>query len=614
MSCPKVIKVVTPGPPGPPGGAISMTGPAVLGRESGTGAPGPISIGAGLEIVGGALRATGGGGSGSVTQVGLSMPTGFSVTGSPITSTGTLAVAFAIGYSLPTTAKQADWDTAAGLAATAIQPGNAALTNAREWIAETVTQAEAEAGTAETRRAWNALRVRQAIAAWWLTASTAAGRAMASAVDAAAQRTLLGLGVADSPSFTGLTITGTSPVVIPHIHGDLAGSLYLHVKNVGGTQLAKGTPVCIAGAVGDTSTLEVIAADASDSARMPAAGLLGDTLAANASGHMVNGGELLGAATGGFLANDELFVAVGGGITATRPTSGIVQSVGSVGRAHASTGSIAVSIGPGLVPVAYSGAYGDLSGRPTVPSPADQAPSALGTPAIGSSTDYAREDHRHQMPSAADVGADPAGTAASAMASHLAEANPHPGYLTPSEVVAGSGISVDLATTPGSAIISATGKTVAPFEARQGHPPAANFATVDTRNIVFVLEFDSTTEESTVFLGLIPQGTILTSGLLVRIWWMADTATTGNVRWAAQFERSGTDLDADSFDSLTEVTSAAPATSGIEAVAEITCTALDGLTAGDGFRLRIVRRAADATNDTMSGDAQLVRVEVRQVA
>ena len=39
------------------------------------------------------------------------------------------------------------------------------LTNAREWTANTVSPAEARAGTANTRRAWTALRVRQAIQA-----------------------------------------------------------------------------------------------------------------------------------------------------------------------------------------------------------------------------------------------------------------------------------------------------------------------------------------------------------------------------------------------------------------------------------------------------------------
>jgi hypothetical protein len=53
-----------------------------------------------------------GSGSGSVTSVALTAPTGFSVSGSPITSSGTLALSFASGYSLPTTTKQGQWDSA----------------------------------------------------------------------------------------------------------------------------------------------------------------------------------------------------------------------------------------------------------------------------------------------------------------------------------------------------------------------------------------------------------------------------------------------------------------------------------------------------------------------
>jgi hypothetical protein len=49
---------------------------------------------------------------GTVTSVGLSAPTGFSVSGSPVTSSGTLALSFAAGYSLPTNASQTNWDTA----------------------------------------------------------------------------------------------------------------------------------------------------------------------------------------------------------------------------------------------------------------------------------------------------------------------------------------------------------------------------------------------------------------------------------------------------------------------------------------------------------------------
>ena len=44
------------------------------------------------------------GGSGTVTSVGLTVPTGLAVSGSPITSSGTLAITFASGYSIPLTA------------------------------------------------------------------------------------------------------------------------------------------------------------------------------------------------------------------------------------------------------------------------------------------------------------------------------------------------------------------------------------------------------------------------------------------------------------------------------------------------------------------------------
>ena len=49
---------------------------------------------------------------GTVTSVAMSVPTGLSVSGSPITSSGTLAVTFSSGYSIPTTASQSNWDTA----------------------------------------------------------------------------------------------------------------------------------------------------------------------------------------------------------------------------------------------------------------------------------------------------------------------------------------------------------------------------------------------------------------------------------------------------------------------------------------------------------------------
>jgi hypothetical protein len=51
-------------------------------------------------------------GGGGVTSVDMSVPTGFAISGNPITTSGTLTVTFAAGYALPTTIKQSNWDDA----------------------------------------------------------------------------------------------------------------------------------------------------------------------------------------------------------------------------------------------------------------------------------------------------------------------------------------------------------------------------------------------------------------------------------------------------------------------------------------------------------------------
>jgi hypothetical protein len=158
-------------------------------------------------------------------------------------------------------------------------------------------------------------------------------------------------------------------------------------------------------------------------------------------------------------------------------------------------------------------------------------------------------------------------------------------------------------------------KTIARFTAaKDNQPPATAFATLDTRNSIAVLDFDAATDEAAIFSGVIPDYANLASGLKIRLAWMATTATSGNVRWGVQLMRCNTDLDADSFDTATLATSAANGTSGIVTVAEITATAIDSLAVGDTFRIKIYRDADDATNDTMTGDAELIAVEVQQVA
>jgi hypothetical protein len=143
-------------------------------------------------------------------------------------------------------------------------------------------------------------------------------------------------------------------------------------------------------------------------------------------------------------------------------------------------------------------------------------------------------------------------------------------------------------------------------------PPASDFATLDTRNSRAVLDFTDAATRGAVFVGVIPEGATLASGLIVSLRWMATSATSGSVRWSVAWERCNTDLDSDSFDTATAATGAANGTSGIITVTDITCTTIDGLTAGDLFRLRVQRLGADGA-DTMTGDAELVAVEIREV-
>ncbi len=51
-------------------------------------------------------------GAGSVTSVDMSVPTGLSISGNPITSSGTLALTLTAGYVIPTTTEETNWNTA----------------------------------------------------------------------------------------------------------------------------------------------------------------------------------------------------------------------------------------------------------------------------------------------------------------------------------------------------------------------------------------------------------------------------------------------------------------------------------------------------------------------
>lgn len=159
------------------------------------------------------------------------------------------------------------------------------------------------------------------------------------------------------------------------------------------------------------------------------------------------------------------------------------------------------------------------------------------------------------------------------------------------------------------------GHTLLIWTAEAARPPAANFATFDQRNAHNVLDFDDTTAETALFGSILPRN-YDGYGIVATLVWMATTATTGNVKWEMAFERHQDevdDLDSDSFATAKSTTATAPGTSGSPQYSEISFSnsEIDGILKGESFRL-FVRRAAADVADTMTGDAELLRVELRE--
>lgn len=162
----------------------------------------------------------------------------------------------------------------------------------------------------------------------------------------------------------------------------------------------------------------------------------------------------------------------------------------------------------------------------------------------------------------------------------------------------------------------ASGQTLLIFTPQSGIPPATAFAQLDTRNNHTVWDFDASTPETLDFEALMPRN-YDGGGLTIVLVWSATTAISGVTRWKASFERhqaDTTDIDSDSFAAAQTVDATAPATNGARSYDSIGFAdgaQIDDIAKGDSFRLRIERDAANAA-DTMVGDAELARIEIRE--
>lgn len=162
----------------------------------------------------------------------------------------------------------------------------------------------------------------------------------------------------------------------------------------------------------------------------------------------------------------------------------------------------------------------------------------------------------------------------------------------------------------------ASGDTLLTFTAAANEPPSTNYATLDTRNNHLVLDFDTTTQETAIFTAVMPRTYSAATGVTVYVHAMLTSATSGTLGWDVSFERMSdatTDLDSDSFATAQTITAATvPGTSGVVLVLNVAITAganMDSVAAGESFRLRVRR---DVTNDTATGDAELLAVEIKE--
>ena len=156
---------------------------------------------------------------------------------------------------------------------------------------------------------------------------------------------------------------------------------------------------------------------------------------------------------------------------------------------------------------------------------------------------------------------------------------------------------------------------MAVFTPQSNEPPATNYATLNTRNGHLVLQFDTTTQEAAYWKAVLPRD-YGGNGITVYVHAAMASATSGTLGWDVAFERIGSasqDIDSDGFATAQTITAATvPGTSGHVMILNVAVTDganIDSIAVGETFRVRLRR---DVANDTATGDADFVALELKE--
>ena len=317
----------------------------------------------------------------NLTSVGLTMPTGFSVANSPLTQSGTLAVTYASGYSLPSDAEQTTWDQAYN-----DKINSASVTGT---TTKTLTLTQQDGGTITT--SWSDFDTAPVTSVFGRTGVVVAaegdynltqlgdvtitspstnqvlkynGSAWVNGTDTDTGLTSVGLTmpVAFTVSNSPLTANGTLAVTAAgtgaqYIKGDgmlatfpttidQALRLITEVYNQTGSTITKGSVVYINGAHGNLPTIAKALATG-DATSAQTIGIVQSDITNNNNGYIVIAGKLGNLDTQAYADGTQLYLSptTAGAYTSTKQYApNHLVYVGIVNRSHPTQGEIEVKI------------------------------------------------------------------------------------------------------------------------------------------------------------------------------------------------------------------------------------------------------------------------------